>query len=856
MVLNPYFQQGAASEQNLVQSLINEQLKIYGIEIYYLPRQYVTKNTVIKEVIESKFTDAYPLEAYVDTYEGYEGVGTLLSKFGIQELDDLNLVISQERFSSYISPLIKNIPNIELSTRPKEGDLIYFPLGDRLFEIKYVEHEKPFYQLQKNYVYELRCELFRYEDEVVDVGVEAVDDVVIDKGYLQTLTLVGVGTTAAAITTVRNKTVRFITIENRGNDYTSAPRVAISSAPAGGVDAVGIATLYSDSIDCDGVKSPKVQGVELRNPGVGYTVAPGIGFIHKTGVGAAATVGIASTGAVGVVTVSDGGGGYYTAPTVTFEAPTHVGAAATATLDSPIGTGVSVTSATIDVGPAEYLFPGGTTGGVFYSRAPKITFSLPTGSANNATATATLDTYSVAGGTIKSIGVGSGGRFYDPDDPPTVTIAAPGASGAAATVGLSGSAINPSTVAFSTAGRAYTTAPTVAISTGTAGFGIDAVITAAIGIVTIHSVTGAVTAIGFNTQTDAWAAGTAATVGLGYTVPPLLTFSGSTAQVRATATATVSVAGTVTAIAIGNSGFGYGDSAPTVTIAAPDASVEEFRALGTCHTRLTSVQVSGTLGIGSDMISGITTNNIIIGDRVRLSIGHSDTYGTDQGSNNFIQTDTYVSSIGVSSIFMSKVGVNAGIATTTFEFGIANCGVVTGIGVTYGGGGYLTPPTISIGNSVADKNYTLYDWGGVGIHTAKGTAVISSAGIVTAVRITDAGHGYVIGTSANPPSITFSDPETDNSGDYIVNETVTGSISSTTAIVNSWNSSTNVLTVKIVDGTWTGGEKLTGSESGASRTLRIINTDDLVTPYADNDNIETAADDILDFSETNPFGTP
>ena len=180
MVLNPYFQQGAASEQNLIQDLVNEQLKIYGIEIYYLPRQYMKKNTVIKEVIESKFTDAYPLEAYVDTYEGYEGVGTLLSKFGIQELDDLNLVISQERFSSYISPLIKNIPNIELSTRPKEGDLIYFPLGDRLFEIKYVEHEKPFYQLQKNYVYELRCELFRYEDEIVDVVVDAVDDTVID----------------------------------------------------------------------------------------------------------------------------------------------------------------------------------------------------------------------------------------------------------------------------------------------------------------------------------------------------------------------------------------------------------------------------------------------------------------------------------------------------------------------------------------------------------------------------------------------------------------------------------------------------------------------------------------------------
>ena len=200
MVLNPYFQQGATSEQNLVQDLINEQLKIYGVEIYYLPRQYVTKNTVIREVIESKFTDAYPIEAYVDTYEGYEGVGTLLSKFGIQELDDLNLIISQERYTSYITPLIENIPNIELATRPKEGDLIYFPLGDRLFEIKYVEHEKPFYMLQKNYVYELRCELFRYEDEVIDVGVDAVDDTAIDKGYFQSLTLVTDAVKATAIT--------------------------------------------------------------------------------------------------------------------------------------------------------------------------------------------------------------------------------------------------------------------------------------------------------------------------------------------------------------------------------------------------------------------------------------------------------------------------------------------------------------------------------------------------------------------------------------------------------------------------------------------------------------------------------
>ena len=329
MALNPYFQQGAVSEQNLVQDLINEQLKIYGIEVYYLPRQYVTKNTVIKEVIESKFTDAYPIEAYVDTYEGYEGVGTLLSKFGIQELDDLNLIISQERYSSYITPLIENIPNIELATRPKEGDLIYFPLGDRLFEIKYVEHEKPFYQLQKNYVYELRCELFRYEDEVVDVGIDDIDETVVDKGYIQTLTLVTDAVQAAAVTgIVTEGGLRKITITDRGNDYTTAPRVAISSAPSSGTDAVGIATLISNLIDCDGITSKKVQGVEIRNTGYGYTVAPGIGFIHKTGVGAAATSEIAD-GTLGIVTLTAGGSGYVNEPIVTLAAP-GVGTTATA----------------------------------------------------------------------------------------------------------------------------------------------------------------------------------------------------------------------------------------------------------------------------------------------------------------------------------------------------------------------------------------------------------------------------------------------------------------------------------------------------------------------------------------------
>ena len=322
MALNPFFLQGSQGEQSLVQDLINEQLRMYGVEVYYLPRQYVTKNKVIREVITSEFNQSYPIEAYVDNFDGYGENTVLLSKFGVQATSELKLIISQERFSSYITPLIKNLPNIELATRPKEGDLIYFPLGDRLFEIKFVEHEKPFYQLQKNYVYELTCELFRGEDEVLDTGIEEIDDTFDVEGNIRSLTLIGSGSTATAISgRIASGAVNQIIVTSRGEKYNYPPTVAISSAPTGGIRATGLSTLRDDIVNCDGTLiGSKVQGVFITNPGAGYTVNPGIVFVGLStnpGVGAAATTRI-SDNTVGVVTISDGGGGYVSAPTVTF----------------------------------------------------------------------------------------------------------------------------------------------------------------------------------------------------------------------------------------------------------------------------------------------------------------------------------------------------------------------------------------------------------------------------------------------------------------------------------------------------------------------------------------------------------
>ena len=187
-MLNQFFQQGSKGEQGLLQDLINEQLKMYGVEVYYLPRKYMTINPIPREVVESKFDNAWPIEAYVQNYEGYSDPTTILSKFGLQSLQELNIIISKERWELYIEPLIKNQEFIKESARPLEGDLIWFPFDDRLFEIKFVEHQKPWFQLKENYVYELRCELFRYEDEKIDTGIEDIDDNIefLKKGKLDT----------------------------------------------------------------------------------------------------------------------------------------------------------------------------------------------------------------------------------------------------------------------------------------------------------------------------------------------------------------------------------------------------------------------------------------------------------------------------------------------------------------------------------------------------------------------------------------------------------------------------------------------------------------------------------------------
>ena len=173
MPTNVYFNTGSTAEQRLYENLIIEQLSVFGQDVYYLPRKLVNKDTLFGEDASSSFNDAYIIEMYLDNIEGYEGQKEMMTRFGIDMQDEATWVVSKRRFEE----LISTDQNLIVSTRPNEGDLIYFPDGKKLFEISFVDHDDPFYQLQNLPVYKMRCRTFEYSHEDMATGVSAIDDI-------------------------------------------------------------------------------------------------------------------------------------------------------------------------------------------------------------------------------------------------------------------------------------------------------------------------------------------------------------------------------------------------------------------------------------------------------------------------------------------------------------------------------------------------------------------------------------------------------------------------------------------------------------------------------------------------------
>ena len=173
MPTNVYFDLGTTSEQRLYENLIIEQLRAFGHDVYYLPRKLVNEDTLFGEDRLSSFNDAYIIEMYLDNVEGFEGQKEMMTRFGLDMQDEATWVVSKRRFEQ----LISTDQNLIVSSRPNEGDLIYFPLAKKLFEISFVDHDDPFYQIQNLPVFKMRCRTFEYSSERLDTGVTAIDNI-------------------------------------------------------------------------------------------------------------------------------------------------------------------------------------------------------------------------------------------------------------------------------------------------------------------------------------------------------------------------------------------------------------------------------------------------------------------------------------------------------------------------------------------------------------------------------------------------------------------------------------------------------------------------------------------------------
>ena len=170
MPRNVYFSQGTNSEQRIYEDIIIEGLRIYGHDVYYLPRKIIKEDGIFNEASLSEFGSSYMIEAYVENVDGFEGEGDLLSKFGLEIRDQATLVISNKRWQQLVGRFQDPV-----EARPQEGDIIFFPMVNTMFEIKYVEQETPFYQLQNLPVFKLKIEAFEYGNEAIDTGVDEID---------------------------------------------------------------------------------------------------------------------------------------------------------------------------------------------------------------------------------------------------------------------------------------------------------------------------------------------------------------------------------------------------------------------------------------------------------------------------------------------------------------------------------------------------------------------------------------------------------------------------------------------------------------------------------------------------------
>jgi hypothetical protein len=315
MPRNVYFSHGTRNEQLFHEDLIVESLSVYGQDMYYIPRTLIAKDEILGEDRLSEFKNAYPIEMYLENVDGFDGQGAFIQKFGLMMEQSATLVVARRRWDQLIGRHGATI----LPNRPAEGDLLYFPLTNGLFEIKFVQHQDPFYQIGKLFVYKLQIELFQYASERLDTGIQDID-------IFQTIK-----TQDTSI--IPNGVVVDTIIDNMGIGYYDTPDVIF------GIDWEADLDLVDGAEICYGANRYIVS-----QTGTTGSTAPthtsgvagnGTAILRYAGTRATGTVdmGDVDTGSIMKIDITNGGNGYEVPPVIIFDGVGY-DAAARAVIDN------------------------------------------------------------------------------------------------------------------------------------------------------------------------------------------------------------------------------------------------------------------------------------------------------------------------------------------------------------------------------------------------------------------------------------------------------------------------------------------------------------------------------------------
>ena len=763
MPLSPFFLHGSPSEQRLVQDLVNEHLQLFGQDVLYLPRKIVNENTVIREITASKFDDSFRLEAYLVNTDGFGTPSDVLTKFGVQSQDEVTLVVSKERYDDFIAPFIKLFPEGERknANTPNEGDLIYLPLDNAIFEIKYIERKVPFYQVNDLFMYEFRCEIFQPEDEVIDLpdGLTDKDGVDIDESMV----------TKGQVITIQMET------EETDNALAT----------------VSLASTIT------GVKS--VQYIKLFDDG-NYLGTPTV-TVHKPGQGNAATGSVTiAEGAIDSVSITSSGSNYLKVPTVSFTPPNK-----TTSSQIKFGNNSLAHTATTDVIGANFHFTSNVDSRDSGNGRLSLSFwYYPTKfdvAVNGATVMWT-DRFKIYQRETGNIVFASGSGSIENTTQLNLNqwnFIRVEQYNTDATISVNGTASN----------TLNTANPIMFFAGDVLKLGAD---TAGAGFIPTQkeSFEGYLDHLTINLTGDNSTSATSATQ-----VPTSETQQETDASTSTSAqfvnkldneypvvNATIDSNRVVSSLTIVSEGWGY-TSVPIMTIESPATG-----------TQATAVAIMTSR-------SGIQNQAV---DRILL-INPGTGYTTPPQV-----------------VFTGGNPVNNGVAIATAIIAEAVLGPVA---ITTGGQGYNFTPTVGITSVWHQQSNETAEL----LWNAKAEAVVSSANTVTEIRYSNAGAGY---TSINPV-VSISSVTSNSFGEYEVDEVIKGLNTGTEAYVASWDSTKNILKVSIPSGDFAIGEVVVGA--GASYRIQSIQSEvDGDREFAQNETFEFEADQILDFSERNPFG--